>query len=162
MNKDERKEKFEEYGHGYDLFTAGLAEIPHRAWELKPALNVWSVHEIVVHMADSEAMGALRVRKLIAEPGSTLMPYEDAKWADALNYQNQNTDDASQIFKLVRQTTYRLLKTSPDRVFTQSVTHPEYPEPYTLEKWLNIYVRPISEHSKQLKKTFQAWKEQNQ
>ena len=37
----------------------------------------WSIHELIAHMADSECMGAIRVRKLIAEPGSTLMMYEE-------------------------------------------------------------------------------------
>ncbi len=161
MNHDERNQKVEEYGRGYDLFTAALADVPLEAWEFKPAPNEWSVHEILVHMADSESMGALRVRKLIAEPGSTLMPYEEAKWADALNYQNQSVDDALQIFKLTRQAAYRLLKTLPDQVFTYSVTHPDYPEPYTLEKWLNIYTRHIPDHIEQLKKAYQAWKEQH-
>ncbi len=166
MNQDERNEKIEEYGRGFNLFAAALAEIPREAWKFKPEPSEWSVHETVVHMADSECMGALRVRKLIAEPGSTLMPYEESKWADALNYQNQDVEDALQIFKLTRRTTYRLLKTLPDQVFMQSVVHPEmvhpeYGKSYTFEKWLNIYTRHIPEHIEQLKKTYQAWKEQN-
>jgi hypothetical protein len=98
---------------------------------------------------------------LIAEPGSTLMAYEESKWADALNYQNQDVEDALQILKLTRRTTYRLLKTLRDQAFMQSVVHPEYGESYTLEKWLNIYAHHIPEHIEQLQKTYQAWKEQN-
>jgi hypothetical protein len=166
MNQDEHNEKIEEYGRGFDLLTAALAEVPQEAWEFKPALDEWSIHEIVVHMKDSESMGVMRLHKLIAEPGSTLMAYEESKWADALNYQNQDVEDALQIFKLTRRTTYRLLKTLPDQVFMQSVVHPEvvhpeYGESYTLEKWLNIYTRHIPEHIEQLQKTYQAWKEQN-
>ena len=90
MNIKERNEKIEQYGNGFDLLTAALAEVPKEAWEVRPEPNEWSVHEIVVHMADSESMSALRVRKLIVEPGSTLMGYEEAKWADALNYKKQS------------------------------------------------------------------------
>jgi hypothetical protein len=161
MNQDERKEMIEEYGRGFDLLTAALAEVPQEAWEFKPAADEWSIHEIVVHMKDSESMGVIRLHKLIAEPGSTLMAYEESKWADALNYQYQDVEDALQILKLTRRTTYRLLKTLPDQVFMQSVVHPEYGESYTLEKWLNIYARHIPEHIEQLQKTYQAWQEQN-
>src|SRR5260221_3441186 len=105
MNQDERKEKIEEYGRGSDLLTAALAEIPREAWDFKPAPGEWSVHEIIVHMKDSESMGVIRLHKLIAEPGSTLMPYEEAKWADALDYQNQNAEDGLEIFKLTRRMT---------------------------------------------------------
>lgn len=128
MNQDERNEKIEEYGRGFDLFTAALAEVPREAWEFKPTPQEWSVHEVMVHMADSETMGAIRLRKLIVEPGSTLMTYEEAKWADLLDYQNQDVEDALQILKLTRQTTYRLLKTLPDRAFMHTVSHPKYDE----------------------------------
>jgi hypothetical protein len=157
MNQQERNEKIEQYGRGFDLLTAALAEVPRVAWAFKPAPTEWSVHEIIVHMADSESMAALRVRKLIVEPGSTLMAYEEAKWADALNYLGQSADDALQVIKMARQTTYNLLKTLPDEVFSHSVTHPEYSELYTFDKWLNIYSRHIPDHVEQLKNAYRVW-----
>jgi hypothetical protein len=159
VNREERLQKIEQYGRGFDLLMAALSKVPREAWTFKPSPTEWSVHEIIVHMADSESMAALRVRKLIVEPGSTLMAYEEAKWADALDYLSQSTDDALQIIKMARQTTYHLLKTLPDEVFSHSVTHPEYSEPYTFDKWLNIYSRHIPDHVEQLKRSYQAWKE---
>lgn len=164
MTPDERNEKIEEYGRGFELFTAALAKIPREAWELKPAPNEWSVHELIIHMADSESIGAIRARRLIAEPGSTLMPYDETGWAVKLNYAKQNLEDALQTFRLVRQTTYNVLKMMPDRAFEHEVfhpekVHPEYGEHYTLDKWLYIYTAHIHEHIEQLQKTYQAWKE---
>jgi hypothetical protein len=72
MNRAEIDEKIEQYGRGFDLLTAALAEVPFEAWSYRPAPDEWSVHEIIVHMADSESMSALRARKLIVEPGSML------------------------------------------------------------------------------------------
>ncbi len=166
MNQAERNEKIEEYGRGFDLFSAALAEAPREAWEFKPAPGEWSIHEIIIHMKDSEIMGVTRLYKLIAEPGSTLMAYEEAEWADALDYQNQDVDDALQIFKLTKQTTYHLLKTLSDPIFRHSVEHPgagypEYGESYNLDKWLNIYTHHIPTHIEQLRKTYQVWHAQN-
>ncbi len=158
VNIEERNEKIEQYGRGYGLLTAALADIPHEAWAYKPSAEDWSVHEIIVHMGDSESMAALRVRKLIVEPGSKLMGYEEARWAGALDYKNQDTQDALDIIRLARQTTYRLLKSLPDEVFAHSVVHPEYNEPYTFEKWLNIYSHHIPDHIEQMKKTIQGWR----
>jgi len=159
MNKKERDEKIEQYGRGFDLLKAALAEVPAEAMKFKPEPTEWSVHEVVVHMADSEAMSALRARKLIVEPGSQLMGYEEAKWADALNYQEQNFEDALQVIKYARLTTYNLLKTLPDEVFTHSVKHPENPEPYTFDRWLTIYANHIPNHIDQIKKAVKIWKE---
>jgi len=151
MDAKERNEKIEQYGHGFELLTAALAEVPREMWMARPEPNEWSVHEIVVHMADSESMAALRARKLIVEPDSVLMGYEEAKWADALDYKSQSAEDALQVIKMARQTTYRLLKTLPDEMFTHSVKHQEYEEPYTFEKWLTIYARHIPNHIEQIR-----------
>jgi hypothetical protein len=160
MTRDEINARIEEYGHGFELLAAALAEVPKGAWLHRPSPNEWSVHEIIVHMADSESMSALRARKLIVEPGSMLMGYEEAKWADALDYKEQSVENALEIIRLARQSTYELLKRQPDDVFTHSVTHPEYPDaPYTFEQWLNIYARHIPDHIEQLKRSYQVWKE---
>ena len=159
MNEDERSQKIEDYGRGYDHLLEGLAGIPREAWDFKPAPTEWSVHEIIVHMADSESMAALRARKLIVEPSSTLMGYEEARWADALDYGRLDADDALQIVKLARQTTYRLLKTLPAEAFGHSVRHPEQAEPYTFDLWLTIYARHIPDHVDQMKRAYEAWKQ---
>jgi hypothetical protein len=158
MNDTERGQKIEDYGRGYDHLLEALADIPREAWDYKPSAKDWSVHEILVHMSDSESMAALRLRKLIVEPGSMLMGYDEAQWAVALEYQKQDADDALQIIKLARQSSYRLLRTLPADVFTHSVQHPELREPYTFDKWLSIYANHIPDHIRQMKESYTAWK----
>lgn len=158
MNAQERTDKIEEYGRGYQLLEAAVAQIPKDAWSYKPSPSDWSVHEIIVHMGDSESMAALRLRKLLVEPGSTLMAYEESKWAQALSYLGQSAEDSLQIIKYARQTTYRLLKTMPDSAFQNSVKHPEMGEPYTVDTWLGIYARHIPDHIDQMQRAFDAWK----
>jgi hypothetical protein len=157
MKKEERLEKLEQYRQGYGLLGAALTEVPREAWDFRPTPADWSVHEIIVHMSDSESMAALRARKLIVEPGSTLMAYDEPKWAAALKYEKQDTDDALQVIKLARQTTYNLLRSLPDEVFKHSVHHPEYEEPYTFDQWLNIYSTHIHEHIEQIRNNLKLW-----
>ena len=159
MKADERKAKIEEYGRGYAALESALTQIPREAWTYKPAPEEWSVHEVLVHMGDSESMAALRLRKLMVEPGSTLMAYEEAKWADALNYQSQSADDALQVIMLARGTTYRLLNTVDVNAFQNSVIHPEMREPYTLDTWLDIYARHIPDHVGQIQRAYDSWKQ---
>ena len=166
MNKPERDEMIEEYGRGFETFKAALAEIPRQAWEFNPEAGEWSVHQLILHMADAETIGATRARKLIAEPGATLMVYDDNAWAKALRYQEQDVDDALQLLNLVRKTTYAILKQMPEQVFAQTLVHPEhsypeYGEAYTLEKWLRIYTRHVRDHVAQLRQIHQAWQLRN-
>jgi hypothetical protein len=159
VNVTERNDKIELYGRGYDLLTAALAEIPRAAWQFKPGPHEWSVYEVLIHLADSESNAALRARKLIVEPGGTLMGYDQDKWVIELDYQDQSYQDALEIVRLVRKTTYELLKKQPDGVFEHSVRHPEHEEPYTFEQWLNIYSAHIPGHIEQIQNNYRLWRD---
>jgi hypothetical protein len=159
MDKKERNKKIELYGHGYDLLKTALAEVPQEAMKFKSAPTEWSVYEIIIHIADSESNAALRARKLIAEPGSTLMGYDQDVWTNTLQYHEHNLEDALEVTRLARKTTYELLKRQSDEVFKNSVKHPEYDEPYTFEKWIELYSAHIPGHIEQIKNNVKLWKE---
>jgi hypothetical protein len=159
MNTQERNEKIELYGRGVELLEQALQDIPREMWQFKPAPTEWSVHEILIHLADSETNAALRARKLIAEPGGAIMAYDQDGWAVTLNYHDQSWEDALETTRLVRRTTHALLKQQPDEVFTHTIRHPEYEEPYTFEKWINIYSGHIPGHIEQIQNNYRIWKE---
>lgn len=160
MDQTERNEKIELYGKGFDLLLDALKDIPREMWKFKPEPKEWSVYEVLIHLADSESNAALRARKLIVEPGGTLMGYDQDKWAVELDYHDQSYEDALNIVRLVRKTTYELLKKQPENVFEHSVKHPEYEEPYTFEKWLNIYSEHIPGHIEQIRNNYRIWRDQ--
>lgn len=160
MNQEERNEKIELYGCGYDQLVEALKDIPKEIWTFHPAPGEWSVHEVLVHLADSESNAALRARKLIVEPGGTLMGYDQEKWATALDYHDQSYEDALEIVRLVRKSTYELLRKQPAEVFGHWVKHPEYEEPYTFENWLNIYSAHIPGHIDQIRNNYKIWRDQ--
>jgi hypothetical protein len=161
MDKQERQEKIELYGKGMQLLIDALKDIPREMWKFKPEPKEWSVHEVLIHLGDSETNAALRARKLAVEPGGALMGYDQDKWAVELNYHDQDPDDALQLTKFARLTTYNWLKTLPDEVFSHTVKHPEYDDPYTFEKWLNIYSGHIPGHIEQIKNNYELWKKVN-
>ncbi|HJR81384.1 MAG TPA: DinB family protein [Anaerolineales bacterium] len=160
MNIEDRKQKIELYGKGYDILLETLKDIPKEMWQFKPEPKEWSVHEVIIHLADSESNAALRARKLIVEPGGTLMGYDQDKWAIELDYHSQSYEDALDVVRLVRKITYELLKKQPDEVFEHSVTHPEYDEPYTFEQWLDIYSAHIPRHIEQIRNNYTIWRDQ--
>jgi len=159
MDRNERDAKIELYGRGFDLLTGALKDIPRGMWKFKPAPAEWSVHEVLIHLADSESNAALRARMLIVEPGGTLMAYDQDKWAIDLDYHDQSIEDALETVRLVRKTTYALLKKQPDEVFQHTAKHPEYDEPYTFEKWLNIYSIHIPGHIEQIQNNYRVWRD---
>ena len=158
MNRKERNEKIELYGRGFEMLVEILKDVPPEMWKFKPEPKEWSVHEVLIHLADSESNAALRARKLIVEPGGMFMGYDQDKWTVELNYHEQNVEDALETVRLVRKTTYDLLKKQPDKVFEHTGKHPEYEEPYTFDQWLNIYSAHIPGHIEQIMNNYKIWK----
>jgi hypothetical protein len=158
MNAKERAGLIELYGEGYAALKETLKDIPRKAWKYKPAPKEWSIHEVIVHLADSETNAALRARLLVVEPGHALMAYDQDQWATVLNYHEQDVDDALKLVKFARRSTYQLLKTLPEAVFENTVIHPEYEQPYSFEKWLSIYSKHIPAHIEQIKNNYELWK----
>lgn len=157
MTTKERQEKIESYGGAYAALVAALAEFPREMWKFKPAPDRWSIHEILVHLADSEANGYIRARRFIAEPGKTLMAYDQEQWARSLRYHQQSPEEALELFRLLRSTTYRLIKALPESVWSNTVEHPEHGT-MGFDRWLEIYAQHVPGHIQQMKKNYEAWK----
>jgi hypothetical protein len=159
MTPEERAEKIKRYGKGYKMLKEALRDIPREAWQFKPAPAEWSIHEIIVHLADSETNAALRARLLASEPGRAVMAYDQDKWAIDLNYHAQDVDNALQVVRFIRKFTHKWLKTVKEAVFANTVSHPEYDRPYSFEMWLSIYPEHIPGHIKQIQSNYELWQQ---
>jgi len=159
MDAEERKKNIELYGSGYDLLMAALAEVPQEAMTFKPEPNEWSVHEIIIHLADSESIAAQQARLMVAEPGRTLMDYSPDAWADNLHYRDANAEEALQLLKLIRAFTYRWFKSLPEEAFALSAIYPGDDDPYALDDLLFIYAKHIPSHINQIENNMKLWRE---
>src|SRR5437762_11649392 len=110
MTTEERTRKIESYGTAYAQLEEALKGFPREMWHFKPSPDDWSVHELVVHIADSEANSYARCRKAIVEPGTAVMAYDESQWARTLNYKEQSAEDALELFKAHRGNTYKLIR----------------------------------------------------
>ncbi len=70
MKRDDRRQKVESFGRAPALLSAALRQFPKKMWLYKPSADRWSIHEIILHLADSEASAYMHCRRFIAEPGS--------------------------------------------------------------------------------------------
>lgn len=156
MNPSERSTLIESFGNAHAVLVASLQAFPLEMWRFKPSPDRWSVHEMIVHIADSEANSYVRCRRLVAEPGSTVMAYDENRWATALDYHSQSTEEALELFKWLRARTYTLVKSLPDSVWSNTVYHTEYGT-MTMDDWLRLYERHIPEHVAQMHANHEAW-----
>jgi hypothetical protein len=152
----ERALKIEAYGSAYTELVAGLAQFPREMWQWKRSPEEWSIHETIVHITDSEANSYVRCRRFLAEPGSSVMAYDEGRWATELRYHEQSTEEALDLFRCLRRNSYYLIRSLPETVWTNAVFHPENGT-MTLDDWLDVYARHIPEHLEQMRATFEAW-----
>ena len=148
------------YSKAYSDLIAALKEIPKEIWQYKPAPNKWSVHEILIHIADSEASSFVRARKIICESGSAIMAYDENAWAVKLNYHDQCIEDSLELFRQLRVMTYDVIKNLPEETWQNFIIHPDNGK-MTLDDWLKVYADHIPVHINQIKRNFNEWKKLN-
>ncbi len=156
MTQEERLQKIESYSNGYALLVDGLKQFPQEMWRFRDEHGCWSIHEHLVHIADSEANSYIRCRRLIAEPGESLMAYDENRWAEALTYHDQSVEDALELFRWLRHRTYNLIKSLPELAWANQAYHPENGD-MTLDDWLDVYERHIPEHLEYMRENYDAW-----
>lgn len=153
----ERAEKIDLYGRAPVLLSGAIEKMPKDAMYFKPSPEKWSAHEILIHLADSEANSFIRCRRAVAESGKSVMAYDQDAWAVTLNYAAQSAEDALNLFTLLRRTTHTLLKTLPETVWTNTIEHPENGT-MTLDDWLNVYAKHVPDHIAQMHANTEHWK----
>lgn len=153
---DERQRKIEAYGQAHQVLSNALAQFPRAMWQYRPAPDRWTIHEIVVHITDSEANSYSRGRRFIAEPGTQIAAYDEMRWAAALRYHDQSIDAALELFKWLRGNTYELIKSLPVEVWSNTLHHSEIGL-MTMDDWLGTYERHIPDHIAQMQAVYEAW-----
>lgn len=101
------------------LASADLASRPPAGLQI----GLWSIHQILVHLADTEAVLADRMKRVIAEENPTLLAFDENKWAQDLFYEAQSADDALQMIAIIRRQMVRVLKKLPPEAFERFGTH---------------------------------------
>ncbi len=159
MDHIERLQKIGSYGAAYEKLITVLPQFPRAMWQYRAAPDGWTIHEIIVHITDSEANSYVRCRRFIAEPGSTVMGYDETAWARRLDYHTQSPEAALALFKELRTASYQLIKALPETTWNNTVVHSESGV-MTMDDWLDIYDRHIPDHIAQMQAVYAAWQQQ--
>jgi len=158
MTPAERESCITRYEEGPALLAAALAETPREALQWRPAPGKWSVHEVIVHCADSETNSHMRIRYLIAESSPTIVGYDQDRWASAMDYHAHPVGPAMATVAAVRANTVPLLRRMSERDWAQVGRHTESGT-YGAEDWLRIYAEHLEIHARQIRRNLEAWKQ---
>ena len=112
----------------------------------------WSPRQIVHHMADSESQSAARLRRLIAEPGTTILGYDENKWSqsETLGYKTLPIENSLAVYKAARASSLELIHRLEPEQLANACIHSESGE-FTLERWAIVYGKHPKDHANQLR-----------
>jgi hypothetical protein len=156
MSHAERERLIEQYARGPARVREALAKVEKEALQWRPAEGQWSVHEVVVHCADSETNAALRIRYLLAEKEPLIVGYDQDAWARLFDYHAQPLEDALAATTAARGRTVPLLRRMSEADWAKTGRHTESGA-YTAEDWLRIYAAHLEGHASQIERNLKAW-----
>src|SRR4051812_25898630 len=88
-------------GEELALSIRGLTEEDLRCMPANDAgVGLWSIQQVVIHLADCELVFSDRMKRVIAEENPPLLEFSENKWAAALQYDEQSAQDAITITDL--------------------------------------------------------------
>lgn len=150
MDAQTRKTLIDRYKDGYRQVADALSGATDVELDARPAPGKWSSREIVHHLADSEMMSAIRLRRLLAEDAPVIIGYDEAEYARRLHYDRpiQASLDA---FKAARATTADILDRLSESEWQRQGTHSES-GPYSMERWVEIYAAHAHNHADQIRR----------
>jgi hypothetical protein len=156
LSQSDREKLIETYARGPQRLREALAKTPREALQWRPGEGKWSVHEVVVHCADSETNAALRIRYLIAEKEPLIVGYDQEAWAKLFDYHAQPLEDALAATTAARGRTVPLLRSLREADWKKAGRHTES-GPYTADDWLRIYAAHLEGHASQIERNLAAW-----
>ena len=112
----------------------------------------WSPRQIIHHMADSESQSAARLRRILAEPGTQILGYDENAWSEcaALGYRTLPIENSLALYKASRDSSLEVLQNLTEQDLNKFAIHSERGN-FTLEDWLRIYSKHPVDHANQLR-----------
>jgi hypothetical protein len=135
-----------------DVYVAGGQKLVHAYWGLsldellrKPSDGSWSLHQIAVHMMDSDLIGADRMKRIACMDLPLLVGYDETGFANLPGSESIPAFQAIDLFQKNRQLVGLILRSLPDSAFSRCGIHTESGK-VTLAEMIEKYIKHLDHH----------------
>ncbi len=143
-------ELLERLRRGAEMVAVSITGAAGSELDYVPEPGKWSIRQIVAHLADSEMVAGMRLRRIIAEDHPRIEAYDQNAWAVNLDYTRRKTSQALETFRRIRGENYELLKDLPPQAFEREGLHSER-GPMSLKFLLQIIAEHAENHAAQMR-----------
>lgn len=151
MDETERRTLIDRYRTGAAAVEAAIAGITDEELD-RPAdeADGWTARQVAHHLADSEAMAYIRLRRLVAEDEPLITGYDEPEWARRLHYDRPIASSVA-VLAAVRSASLELLEALGPAEWSRTGRHSES-GPYGVAAWLEIYASHAHDHADQIRR----------
>jgi len=87
-------ELLERFRRGAELVAVSITGAAGSEVDFVPQPGQWSIRQIVAHLSDSEIVGTMRMRRVIAEDDPKLEAFDQDAWTKNLDYARRKPSQA--------------------------------------------------------------------
>ena len=150
MDPIERASLIKRYKEGHRAVMDALRGIKDDELD-HSASGEWTPRQIAHHLADSEMMSAMRVRRLITEQSPIIHGYDEVEFAMKLT-SDRPIAPSLEAMRYARESTAQILDRLSEADWHRTGTHTES-GPYSVENWLTIYAAHGHDHAAQIRRS---------
>ncbi|MDR9506019.1 DinB family protein [Brevibacillus agri] len=160
MQKGEyRMEKLiEEYRQGCEPLREAVEGLSEEELRFQPAPDKWSIHQILIHVTDSEILSTHRLRKVLAEEEPLLLSFNQEAWVDHLGYERLDREQHMLLFQMLRASMLPLLENLTSAQLERVGQYPDGAR-FTFKELLEYRVQHVRDHLAQIARVKQAFRE---
>ncbi len=131
-----------------ELF-ASLAARVERDPDCRYGPGKWTSRQVLAHLADCEFINLWRFCRAVAEPGSTVLPFEENQWAARLDYASRPVTISKDLFLAARAQLVHYVKTLGEEKLGAACMHPEKGKMSGYD-WADLAVNHVDHHLSQV------------
>jgi len=111
----------------------------------RPGSGLWSIQEVVIHLADSDTISIDRMKRIVTEDNPALLYADENAYVERLHCDRQDMEDALLFFEVGRRQWARVLRRLPEHAFARTGQHNRR-GPLTLGGMVAEYIEHLEHH----------------
>ncbi|MFF0826471.1 DinB family protein [Brevibacillus sp. NPDC003359] len=148
----------EEYIRGYSMLREAIEGLTEDELRFKQGPDKWSIHQILIHVTDSEILSTHRLKKVLAEEEPLLISFDQRAWVDNLAYDLLDREQYLQLFQMLRCSMQTILETLTSDQFERVGVYADAGR-FTFKELLEYRVEHVRDHLAQIERVRAAYKQ---
>lgn len=132
-----------------------LRDLPGEVLQAHPLPGKWSIHEIVLHLADMEWVFGFRLRTILGDDDPAMMPVDQEAWAAKLAAEKRTTSLCLRAFGMLRELNLQLWHELSPQDLERCGLHHETGVRLSLRRMRNIQAGHDLSHLAQIEERLQ-------